>query len=91
MQKISIKQIRRYAFCLFEALRPTERKAGGPYPLMAAFAFYFGLLKILFLEHHSTTRQQTMMEKGIITFKHNSPVMFFRFFAKLLATNCCAI
>ena len=28
------------------------------------------------------------MEKGIITFKHNSPLMFFRIFAKLLATNC---
>ena len=28
----------------------------------------FGLLKILFLEHHVTTRKQTMMQKGMITF-----------------------
>ena len=41
-----------------------------------------------FLEHHATTRQQTIMEKGI-TFKHNSCLKFSRFFAKLLATNCC--
>ena len=49
----------------------------------------FGLLKTLFLKHHATTRQQTMMEEEIITFKHNSPSTFSRFFAKLLATNCC--
>ena len=38
---------------------------------------HFDLLKLLFLEHHATTRQQTMMEKGRITFKHNSPFKFF--------------
>ena len=32
-------------------------------PLMAACAPIFGLLKILFLEHHTMTRQQTVMEK----------------------------
>ena len=29
---------------------------------------HFGLLKQLHLEHHSKTRQQTMMEKGIINY-----------------------
>ena len=38
-----------------------------------------------------TTDSQTMTEKGIITFKHNSPLMFFRFFATLLAANCCTL
>ena len=33
-------------------------------------------LKILFLKHHAMTRQQTMIEKGIIAFKHNSPLTF---------------
>ena len=47
---------------------------------------YFGLLKIPFLEHHPTTRQQTMMENGIITFKHNSRLAFSRF----VAITCCA-
>ena len=28
-------------------------------------------------------------KKGIITFKHYSPLTFSRFFAKLLAINCC--
>ena len=50
---------------------------------------HFGLLKMLFLEHHATTRQKTMMEEGIITFKPNSRLTFSRFFVKLLATNCC--
>ena len=31
----------------------------------------FGLLKILFLEYHATTRQLTMIKKEIITFKHH--------------------
>ena len=50
---------------------------------------YFDLLKILFLVHHVTARLETMMEKRIITFKHNYPLTFSRFFAKLLSTNCC--
>ena len=50
----------------------------------------FGLLKLLYLEYQATKRQQTMKEKGIIAFTHNSPSTFSRFFAKLLATNCCA-
>ena len=63
----------------------------GPYPPNGRLFPRFGLLKILLLKHHATTRQQTTMEKGIITFKHNFPLMFFRFFAKLLATNCCTL
>ena len=61
----------------------------GPYPPSGRLCPHFGLLEIMLLEHHATTRQQTLMEKEIITFKHNSPLMFFRFFAKLVATNCC--
>ena len=41
------------------------RRYGRPMPpLTAACAPHFGLLKILFLEHHVTTRPQTMMKKG---------------------------
>ena len=49
----------------------------GRYPPNGRLCPHFGLLKILLLKHHATTRQQTMMEKGIITFKHNYPLMFF--------------
>ena len=59
----------------------------GPYPPNGRLCPHVSLLKILLLKHHATTRQQTMIEKGVITFKHNYPLMFFRFFAKLLATN----
>ena len=31
------------------------------------FAPHFGLLKILLLEHHVTTRKRIMMQKGVIT------------------------
>ena len=41
-----------------------------------------------FFEHRVTTRQQAIMEKGIIIVKHDSRVKFSRLFAKLLATNC---
>ena len=63
----------------------------GPYSPNGRLCPHFGLLKILLLKHHATTRQQTMMEKGIIAFKHNYPLVFFRFFAKLLATNYCVL
>ena len=47
---------------------------------------HFGLLKILLLEqHHVTTTQQTMVEKEIITFKHDSSSMCFRLFVNC---NC---
>ena len=48
---------------------------GGAMPpqMAASPLFHLGLLKILFLEHHSMTRQHTKVEKGIITFKHSSP------------------
>ena len=49
----------------------------------------FKFTQITVLEHHSMTRQHTMMEKEIISLKHNSPLTFSPFFAKLLATNCC--
>ena len=62
-------------------------EAGGLYPLNGHLCPHFGLLKILLLEHHGMTRQQTMMEKEIITSKHNSPLIFFQFFAKLLEIN----
>ena len=44
----------------------------GRAPLTAACALpHFNFLKILFLKHNVTTRQQTIKEKEIITFKHN--------------------
>ena len=43
--------------------------AGGRAPPNGCLCPHFGSLKMLFLEHHATTRQQPMMEKGIITFK----------------------
>ena len=53
------------------------RRGRAPSHLKAACAPHFSLLKILFLEHHVTTKQQTIMEKGIIlTFKHNSRLTF---------------
>ena len=56
-------------------------------PITAGCASPFWFTQILFLEHHVTTRQQTMIEKGLIT----SNIVLLRrlFFAKLLATNCC--
>ena len=39
------------------------RRYGGPCPLTAVGAPHFGLLKVLFLEHHVMTRSLTMMEK----------------------------
>ena len=79
---------------MFVGLRPVPSlrgSQGGRAPITDACAPHLGLLKILFLEHYSVTRQHTMMEKGISTFKHNSPLTFSRFFAKLQATNCCVI
>ena len=62
----SLEQCRRYG---------DARK--GRAPLSTACAPpRFGLLKILFLEDQVAVRQQTMMEKGIITFKHNLPLTF---------------
>ena len=39
---------------------------GGVPPLTTSCASHFGLLRIRFLEHLVTTRQQTIMEKGIL-------------------------
>ena len=38
-------------------------KGAVPPPLTTACASHFGSLKLLFLEHHVTARQQTMVEK----------------------------
>ena len=49
-------------------MRPTQyrryggRGRGGVPPLAAACAPHLGLHKMLFLKHHSMTRQHTMME-----------------------------
>ena len=59
-------------------------------PLTTASAPPFRFIQNAFLEHHVTTRQQAIMEKIIIIFKHDSRLKFSRLFAKLLATNCCA-
>ena len=56
---------------------------GGRVPLTAACAPHFGQLKLLLLDHHATTRPQTMIKKGIITFKHYSPWVFSRFFCEI--------
>ena len=50
--------------------------AKGPYSPNGRFFPHVGLLKILLLKHHATTKQQTMMEKGIITFKHTVTISF---------------
>ena len=55
---------------------PLLQGSRGRAPRNGCLCLHFGLLQILFLEHHAMTRQQTIMEKGIITFKHNSPSTF---------------
>ena len=74
---------------MFVQCRRYEGAKRGRAHLTDAYAPHLGLLKILFWEHHSMTRQHTMMEKGIIAFKHYCPLTLSRFFAKLLSTNCC--
>ena len=49
----------------------------------------FWFIRNAFVVHHVTTKQQALMEKGIIIFKHDSRLKFPRLFAKMLATNCC--
>ena len=65
----------------------TTRGQGGRAPLTTACAPPFRLTENAFLKHHVTTRQQAVMEKGIIAFKDNSCLKFSQFFEKLLATN----
>ena len=60
-------------------------------PLTTACAPPVRFTQNTFSEHHVTARQQAIIEKGIITFKHNSRLKFSPFFAKLLATNCCTL
>ena len=66
-----------------------RRGQGRRPPVTTASAPLFRFIQNAFLEHHVTTRQQAIMEKGIIIFKHDSRLKFSRLFAKLLATNCC--
>ena len=58
-------------------------------PLTTASAPPFRFTLNTFLEHHVTIKQQAIKEKEIITFKNNSRLKFFPFFAKLVANNCC--
>ena len=60
---------------------------GGVPPLTTACVPPFWFTQITVFGISRNARQQTMMEKGIITFKPDSPLTFSRFFAKLLATN----
>ena len=71
--------------------RDTVTRMGreAPSPITTTCAPHFRFIQIVFLEHHVTTRQQAIMKKGIIIFKHDSRLKFSRLFAKLLATNCC--
>ena len=61
----------------------TTGEPGGCAPLKDACAPHLGLLKILFLEHYSVTRQHTMMEKGISTFKHKFSFDVFSIFCEI--------
>ena len=55
----------------------TEGEGTVPLPLTTAYAPSFWFTQNKFLEYHVTTRQETIMEKGIITFKHNFRLTFF--------------
>ena len=61
---------------------------GAPYPRNDCLWPPFRFTQNVFLEHHVSTRQQAIMEKGTIIFKHNSRLKFSLFFAKSLAINC---
>ena len=58
------------------AVAPGGRGREGRTPSNGRLCPHFGLLKILFLKRFATTKQRTMMEKEIITLKHNSCLMF---------------
>ena len=94
-KKVHLRLARRYLGAkesfleTVQSLWGGEGGQGGRAPLTVACVAHFGSLKILFVEHHATTRLQPMKEKGISLFKHNYPLKFSRFFAKLLATHCC--
>ena len=62
---------------------------GGPCPPNDCLCPPISVDSKSFLEHHVPTTQQTTIEKEMITFRDNSRMKFSRFFAKLLATNCC--
>ena len=70
--------------CRPHASDVATREPRGPCPPNGGLCPHLSLLKILFLEHYSVIRQHTMMEKGISTFKHYSPLTFSPFFLR----NC---
>ena len=59
-----------------------------PLTTVGAPPFWFTQITVFgtLLNGKTTT---TMMVKGVTAFKHNFPLKFSRFVAKLLATNCC--
>ena len=63
------------------------RRYGGSPTTACALPFWFSLIAGFGTSRNCKTA--AMMVKGVITFKHNSPLKFSWFFAKLLATNCC--
>ena len=69
-------------FCIGSQCRRYGGASSAVSPLTTTCAPPFRFTQNAFLEHHVTTRQQTMMEKGIITFKHDSRLKFSRLFAK---------
>ena len=75
-------------FCTGSQCRRYGGARGAVPPLTTACAPPFWFIQNAFSEHRVTTRQQAIMEKGIIIFKHDSRLKFSRLFAKLLATNC---
>ena len=75
-------------FCTGSQCVATVRPGAPSPPLTTACAPPFWFIQDAFLEHRITTKQQAIMEKGIIIFKHDSRLKFSRLIAKLLATSC---
>ena len=93
MQKETETKEKNSLFCDIFIIGSISIGGGGPGPPSTGYASAcappFQLSLIAFLKHYVATRQQTIMEKGIIKFKRNSRLKFSLFYAKLLATNCC--
>ena len=76
------------SFFVVVASAVATMRPGAPSPTNDCLCPPFWFIQNAFLDHRVTTRQQAIMEKGIIIFKHDSRLKFSRLFAKLLATNC---
>ena len=63
---------------------------GGRAPLTTACAPPFWCTQITVFGTPRNCKTTTMMVKGVIMFKHDSPLKFSSFVTKLLATNCYA-